>query len=408
MSVAFRVAAIVRIGLAQLRHEKARTVLAVLGITLAVLAITLLSGIGIGVVETGEQKFDASARDLWVTGGPVKFSPQTGGVENTLVDAHPVAAEIQRRDDVLTAVPMAFQTVYVSTNMSEFKTVIGTGAPAKGKSVRITDGEAFSSEDVHYADGTYDGPMTHEVVISPRTATLLNASVGDTLYVGGTIATARQHEFTVVGISPTFSQFLGAPNVVVHLSELQEITGTTATDRATFISVSLHDGADPERVAAELERRYPGYDVRTNEEQLRATLRDQAVLLVSGASLVVLALLTGVTLTVNLLLSLVYQQRRELAALKALGSSTATLAGIVAVQALVLGVIGGLLGVGLTFPAVSLLNRIASAVVGFEGVVQTTRLVLLGGFGVAVVMGGVGAVAAAIRIGRLSPLKYLS
>ena len=403
-----RVRAVIGIAFAQLRHDRTRTVLSVLGITLAVLATTLLGGVGIGVVETGEEQFDASGRDLWVTGGPIKLAPGTvGGFENTVVNAHELSAAIESREDVKTAVPMAFQTVYVSQDGEDWQTLVGTGAPARGGSVQITEGQEFQQKDIHYADGNYSGPMTHEVIIDQRTAAMFNVSVGDTLHIGGTISDARANEFTVVGISPTFSRFLGTASVTLHLSELQEVTGTTATDRASLITVDLVDGADPDAVAREIEREHPEYEVRTNREQLEATLERQAVVLASGGSLVVLAVLAGITLTANLMVSVVYQQRRELAALKALGSRTRTLVGVVVVQAVFLGVVGGLLGVAATIPLGMGLDAVAASIVGFENVVRTPTWVLGAGVAVAVPISLIGAAVAGWQVSRLSPVDGL-
>jgi putative ABC transport system permease protein len=319
-----------------------------------------------------------------------------------------MAENISAREDVNNAVPLAFQTVYISANGSEFDTLIGTGAPARGGSVRITAGSQFSSRDTHYAGGTYDGPMTHEVVISPQTAELYDVGVNDTLYIGGSIGGARNNEFRVVGVSPTFSRFLGTPTVVLHLSELQELTGQTANDKATMITVDVADDADVARVERDLQAAYPEYDVRTNREQLQATLERQAVLLAAGGSLVVLAAIAGIALTTNLLLSLVYQQRRILAALRAQGATASTLVGVVGTQAILLSLAGGVLGAALTVPAIRVLNVVAETVVGFENVVSVQPRILLAGIAVALVIGIGGALVAGWRVSRLSPLEQLS
>lgn len=96
-----------------------------------------------------------------------------------------------------------------------------------------------------------------------------------------------------------------------------------------------------------------------------------------------LAVLAGIALTANLMVSVVYQQRRELAALKALGSRTSTLVGVVLVQALCLGGVGGLLGVAVTIPIAAGLDAIAVSIVGFENVVRTPPWVLGAGFAIA-------------------------
>jgi putative ABC transport system permease protein len=398
------------VGLAftQLRRDRTRTVLVIVGIALAVLASTMLATVGLGIAETGERKFDQSGRDLWITGGPLRFDPgAVGGVRNQLQDAHRLEQRIAARDDVRTAAALSFQTVYVSDDGREFETVVGTGAPAVAGAVQLTEGEGFTRGDPHYADGTYEGPMTREVVVDPRTAALFDVGINDTLYVGGTLAAARENEFRVVGISPTFSNFLGSPTVVLHLSELQAVTGTTGNDAATIVTVDVADGASVESVERDLQSQYPEYSVRTNREQLRSTLQRQAVVIASGGSLAVFASLAGAALTVNLLLSYVYQRRRELAALKAVGLSTRTLVGITVVQAVLLGLAGGVIGVGLTAVSIPLVNAVAGALVGFGSVVSLDGTVLLAGVGLAVAISGVAGAIASLRVARLDPLELL-
>jgi putative ABC transport system permease protein len=396
------------IALSQLRHDRLRTVLAIVGIAMAVLATVLLVSVGFGVIETGQQKFDQSGRDLWVTGGPVEIRPgSAGGFENSLVNSHAVAANISSREDVATAVPMAFQAVYVGKNTSEYQTLIGAGAPARGPSVQITEGTAVQSRDTHYAGGEYDGQRTRQVVIDQRTAALLNVSVNETLYIGGTLATARQNEYTVVGISPTYSRFIGAPTVTVPLSELQALTGTTASDRATFISIRLQDGADASAVERELAAAYPEYTIRTNQEQLEATVQDKITVIASGVSLVVLAVVAGILLTMNLQLSFVYQRRETFAALQALGTSNSSLAAIVLTNTVLIGVLGGVVGIGLAFPATRAVNWIAAELSGFEQVVTLSNRILLGGIGVALAVSLLSAAAAALYLRRLRPLSVL-
>ena len=392
----------------QLRYNRRRTALAVLGVAMAVLASVLLVSVGIGVIETGQQKFDQSSRDLWVTGGPIELRPgSAGGFENTLTDAHTVAADIERRDDVATAVPMSFQTVYVGPNTSDYRTIVGAGAPARGPSVRITAGNPFQSADIHYANGTYDGPMTNEVVIDRRTARLLNVSVNDTLYIGSSLASASDNEFRIVGISPTYSRFVGAPTVVLHLSELQEVTGSTASDRATFISVRLQDDANVSAVHSDLEATYPSYTVRTNREQLQSILRDKVTVVASGVSLVALAVVAGVLLTMNLQLSFVYQRRETFAALQALGISSSSLVVVLLVNTLLIGVLGGSIGVMLAFPAAWLLNWVAVTLTGFEGVLSLSRPILLSGFIAALAVSLLSSVAGTVYLSRLRPLDVL-
>jgi len=401
--------AVVGVTVSQLGYHTARTVFAVIGIALAVLALTLLASVGVGVLETGEQKFASADRDLWLTGGPITLSPRSGGtIENPVFDAHNLSAEISQRDDVRTAAPMAFQSVYMGRNASTFTTVVGVGVPNAGNgSITLANGSGFTSGDIHYGDGTYNGPMTHEVIISPQIAAQYNVSVGETLLIGRTKTTARHHRFTVVGVSRTFSQLLGTSTVALHLSELQEISGTAGADRATWLTIELTPDATLSTVKADLERQYPEYEIRTNRQQMQSILQDQALIIAAAGTLVLLALIAGLALTVNVLGHLVYHQQTELAALKAIGLSPWLLVGLIGGQGFLLGFLGGGLGLALTPPAALGLNRLAATLVGFEGLLRTPSWVLLVGGGTALGIGTLSTILAGWQVTRIPPLNRL-
>jgi len=402
-----RSSATVGIVFAELRRNRLRTILAIAGIVLAVLATTLLVGVGAGVLETGESQFEAADRDLWVSSGPVGISATSGGFENTLYDAHEVRGEMTNIEGVRNAVPIGFQTIYVSDTNGDFSTIIGTGVIGSGDAVSITEGEAFPNSAGHYAGGSYDGSMSNEVLIDTETANQFDLEVGDTIYIGGTIRSAQNNDFTVVGISDTFSGFLGTPTVTMPLSELQTITGSTATDPATFVTVTLEDGAETDVVQQRIQAAYPEYTVRNNQEQLESVVQNQALVLAGAATLVILAFIAGLALTTNLLGLVVYQQQSTLAALQAVGLSQSTLIKFIGGQGLALGIVGGLIGVGLTLPAADGLNRLGEMLVGFEGLVQVPNEVLVVGFGIATVVGTLSAAVVAWRISRLDTLKIL-
>ena len=396
------------IALAQLRHQPARTALAICGIALAVLATTLLASTGISVIETGEQQFEATERDLWVTAGPMQLTPYgPTSVENPLYDAHVVSEEIDGHESVQTAAPIGIEAVYAGTDPDDFSLLTGVGVKTTHSHISIQEGRDFEGSDTHYADGGYDGPMTREVIVDPQTANTLNLSVGDTLFVGGSESTAKEQEFTVVGISGDFGQFLGAPTVVLRLSELQTITGTSGNDRATMISVTLESVADVSTVQTELENDYPEYDVRTNQEQLSAMVSEHAFFVGTGMTLLTLSIVAGMALTVNLLALVVSRQRRTLAALQALGISRWTLILVVGIQGLFLGVVGGTLGLVATPIAVGGLDHVLGVITGFDSLLRTPWSAYLLGATVAIVIGTSSSIVAGGVAVRSPFLKYL-
>ena len=403
-----RIRGAVGVGLSGLRYRRGRAALAVVGVALAVLLVVLLAGLGYGLTTTGGQAIDWLDRDLWATTGPVAFAPgAVGGVENPIEDAHEVAAEVERVEGVAEVQALAFQAVYVSPGTEEFDTVVGVGGTGSGDTVVVRRGRTFSGTDVHYANGTYEGPMTHEVVVGPRLAERYGLSPGDTLHVGGTLAAARENEFRVVGVSNTFSRFLGTPTVALHLSELQSVSGGTGSDRAAILAVSLSDGADPAVVERRIERAFPRFSVRTNDEQVGAVIGDQGPVLAAAGTLVALAVVVGVALVTNVLALLVAQQRERFAALKAAGVSGRLLAVAVLSQGLAVGLLGGALGLALALPARTALNRVVADLTGFPDLVTTPPWLLAGAVALAAVVGVGGSTVAGWRVSRISPLAHL-
>lgn len=397
VGVRSRARAVVGLAWSDLAHARLRTALAICGVAIAVLTLVLLAGAGAGVLETGDEQFEQADRDLWLTGDAIGLTPAGGGgFEATIQDAHPLAADIEAREDVDTAAPMAFQTLYVGTDPDELETIVVTGVPGGGSAVSIQAGDGFSGGDTHYADGSYDGPPTEEVLVDEATADHFGLAVGDEIHLGGSVVTARETRYEVVGISDTFAGFLGTETATIRLSELQTLSNTAETDAATMIAITV-DG-DAEAVADELRAEYPAYTIRSNEEQLRAVLGQQAAILTGAALLVGFAVLTGAALTVTLLSLHVYQRRQTFGTLRAIGVSKRTIGLLVLTQGLILGAAGWILGAALSMPLARALNAVVGAIVGYEGLVAVPpEAIWVSG----VVAIGLGALAAATAAWRL-------
>lgn len=401
-----RLTGTIRISARQLWHTKGRVLIAIIGVAVAVLLMTLMTGLGHGMTQAGTDALTYIDQDLWATAGPLELAPgSVGGVRNTLLDAHTVQRDIEARPDVQSAEALAFQSVYISADRDEYQTVVGVGVTGNGTGTGLQG--AFNRSDVHYANGTYTGPMTRAVVLNNDIANELNVSVGDTVYLGGTLATARDQPFTVVAINRRFSVFLGAPTAVVHLGELQQITGTTGSDRASLIGIRLTEDTDAEATADAIEAENPELEVRTQQQQFQAVFENQGPVLASAATLVVVALLTGIALVANTLGVIVYQQRREFAALRALGIRTSTLLSVITVQGLVISTVGVILGLGATLPVADITNRLVADVAGFPNLIKLPLWVLGVGTAVGLTVGVVGALLAGTRLARTDPAVYL-
>lgn len=136
-------------------------------------------------------------------------------------------------------------------------------------------------------------------------------------------------------------------------------------------------------------------------------LERQAVVIAGGVSLVILGLLAGASLSVNLLLSMIYAQREAFAVTRALGMGRGMVIGVAVVQAVVIAMAGTMIGLAATPFFAAGLNSLAVAVTGFDGLVVVPTAAYVAGVGVAAVFGMLGGSVGAWRITRASAVEQV-
>lgn len=170
-------------------------------------------------------------------------------------------------------------------------------------------------------------------------------------------------------------------------------------DQHTFIMVGVQPGADPVAVRAALQAALPDTRVMTRAEYLHEIL----VYIVTGTQIglsfgtsTFMGLLVGLITVALSMFSSVVDNLRAFGTLKAIGSTTADLARLLLVQALIYGLVGSLMGLGM----------VAAMVSGMRNP-QLTPILPMAAFGITVVlMVGVclaASVLALLRVRKLEP-----
>lgn len=138
------------------------------------------------------------------------------------------------------------------------------------------------------------------------------------------------------GISDSF--------IFVPLEPVRKVLGT---QNYSYILLGIAEGKKAEEVAAAVKRRFPGLQAQTSGDVLRFAERAVRIsdLVRFGISLV--ALIVGGLLVANTVMMSVYERIREFGLMRALGAKRHFIFGLVLLEALLLGVAGGLLGLGL-------------------------------------------------------------
>jgi len=188
-----------------------------------------------------------------------------------------------------------------------------------------------------------------EVLLSERAASALGVSAGDTIDAGGDAAFAAPERYVVrdvyrpqadpveVGRDSRFARF--------HVDDLERLSGQK--DRVQRVVVRLEDPARAAQVRDRLQRASVGFDVYTSQELAERTSGTFAVIARFQQAIAWLALAAGAVFLVTLMVLKVEERRRELAALTLLGVSRRTILSSLALESLLVALVGSLVGVGL-------------------------------------------------------------
>ncbi|MDB2262083.1 ABC transporter permease [Halorubrum ezzemoulense] len=329
-----------------------RIVYSVLGVVLAVGLFVLVAGVSIGLAT--ESAAVGSNADYWIV--PESESSATlpvsvGGPQ--LGSVHDVAAQLGARDDVRYASPVAVTLAELSRgNTTEYVLVFGVVAHPELTAGGLS-AAPLTPGDPHYANGTYGGPKTNEMVISSGTAQLLETSADETVLFGAPDGPGREpRRMTVINVSAGSTPgFDSVPVALVHLSELQAIMGDTDRDSADQMVVA----ADSTAVRDDLETIYERTEVVTRSSTAGVGSDADLALAVGGAGLVV-SLVVGSLFVATTIGLEIRRDRRLWVTLSALGFSAHSRVLVIISQTGVITLAGGVIGIGIGRVAIAVTN----------------------------------------------------
>lgn len=357
-----------------------RTWASVAGVALAVALLLVVTGLAVGIA--GPTAAGGEANERWIV-------PDGGGADSQLVAAgeprlgavHRANERLAARDGVRYSTPVLIQPLQVETADGGVEYVVAVGViPDADERVMGVSTAAMTPGSPYYANGSYDGEWTGEVVLTEGGAATLDAAAGEDL----TLRRAGDRPLTVADVDASASgDVLGtAPVAVMHLGELQAITGADEGDLATQFFVRT-DGTAP----AALEGLYPETTVLSGAELTARQVLDSDLALALGLAAVVVAVLVG-SLFITTTMSLeVAADRRQLLTLASIGVSRRTRLAVYAVQTLVLAVAGGALGGVLGLAGVRLTNAVAARFFPVDAVAESHPAFLLYGLAAALLVG---------------------
>jgi putative ABC transport system permease protein len=363
--------------LSNIAHRPARTFVTVLGVGVGVLLVVFTVGLAHGVLrERGRREASVGAEIMVRASGTAGLGGQQPFV---MPVAH--ADELARIEGVRAAVPLGQMTD---------KTGSGFGN-------RIIDGVNFDDyarlANLHIVEGraavSGDEAIVDPVWIEQNKAKDPNARVGGSVVL-------FDKPFRIVGVyEPP-----GGGRIKIPLATMQDQVGSEG--RVSSILVACANPAEQDAVGARLHAAFP-------DDQIIFT-RDLPELYATGVPAlnvfisVIVAIAAAISVLVILLAmyTTVTERTRQIGILKSLGMSNSKIAWVIEQEALVVSILGVLLGLALTYAARFALVRVSTLSVEIE-----PRWVLFSLL-IGLVGGTIGALYPALRAARQDAVEALS
>ncbi len=374
-----------KIALLNLSRRKSRTAFALSAIAIAVAMTILMTSAGLGL-EAGTSALYVQEVDYWIVPRGSGVTDLITNSEQTMLGGvHRATEIILVYPDVNGASPVLTRVLYASDvgGAKSAEDTEGVGGGMGGRSVKAILGIGVIPGNIDVAPVSSGGFTpgdpgdTNEAVINEKTARLLGVRTGDMIYTGESQASLQP--FKVVNVV-TLPEYSLSPVIVLHLSELQEITGNQDGDRANEIIVS---GGDKEF----LESVYPGEMVLSNTELTAHNIYSDKRILATTIAVVSVSVVICILFVSTTMIMSVNEKQREFAVMRAIGISDSTIIGIVLWESVILSLAGGCIGALLSVGGRVLAGEIGQHLYETQVPMVMPPMLLVGGVCVAVVAG---------------------
>jgi len=254
--------------------------------------------------------------------------------------------------------------------------------------------ESYIWDHLEVVDGRLPkGPNEEAAILGKTAARILDKKVGDSLALLGT-------EVTVQGIFESASMVESAA-VVVPLAVMQAITDNAG--KVNFLNLRLEAGTEKERareICAEIEEAHKGMSASLASEAAENHSTTRAV---KGMTLAVtiLAMIVGLASVMNTMLMSVFERTVEIGVLRAIGWKASRIRRMILLEAALLGLVGGLVGVVFGFLARELLYLVP--VIRGTIRLEIDAVAVLSTVFYALVVGVLSGLYPAIRASRMKP-----
>jgi putative ABC transport system permease protein len=389
-----------------IRANKLRSVLTTLGVIIGIFAVTVMTAAIDGLDKAFERSAKAFGTDvMYVDKWPWIGNEDWWQIRNRPDMKVEYAEFIERKASMITAVAPVVVTrmkVYNGNNALEDAFVTGTTYQYNNASGNTEiDGRFFSAEESN----------------GGRPVCVIGATVAESVYpqgdpLGQTIRVGGQ-PYTVLGVykkqGGLWGQFTSDTRVFIPINSFQNHFGTR---RWVTINVRVADLREMDDAKIELEgvmrqaRNLPpgkpnNFSINQQEILTETFGQFTSVVAIIGLFITGLSLLVGGIGIMNIMFVSVTERTREIGVRKAIGAKRRTIMFQFLVEAAILCLIGGLIGLILAFVAV----QVAGVVLEFDAAMP--MFVVFVAIAVSLIVGMLSGFMPAYRAARMDPVEAL-
>ena len=349
-----------------------RTLVSVAGIALGVCLVMLFTGLARGMSNDLKRRAsNLRAEILFTRPGSMQLTSSTANLSTKYVDELKAVPGVE---DALPAIIYIFQ----GTRGFGFEQLQGVDweGYSKMNGINLIAGRSPQAND--------------EIVVDETKARNNKLSVGSTLELFG------NRPYRVAGIYSPES----GPRVKMSLEAMQE--ALESPGRATYILVKVRNSDDAGEVARRIDAALPGNKIQFTKDVFVSPEQSIPYLGIFLRVLVVLAAVVSALVVMLAMYTTITERTREIGILKALGASRPYIVGIIEKEALLISVIGLVVGFALSFIAGFLIHKVYGLLFEFSWQWALTAAVigLLGG--------ALGALYPALRASNLDAVQALA
>ncbi|MEP6779159.1 MAG: ABC transporter permease [Gemmatimonadaceae bacterium] len=397
----------VRVALNALRANKLRSVLTMLGIVIGVGAVITMDGIGRGAQKAIKDRITALGTTLLtVQPGQIQsrgVGSQTDRAKLVMADAQALEENGEFISAVQPEMSSTYQVQYLGRNAST--TVLGTTANYLDvRKYEMTAGRMFTTQE--------DQGKQRVVVLGP--AVLDNLGVRDPNSIIGEPIRLRGMQFTIIGVLKSKGQASAFQNpddqVLIPINTARfRVMGN---DRIRSISVLAPNEekipltmADVQKILRRQHKtpreRDDDFQIRNQADFLNTAAETSAVFSSLLAGVAAVSLVVGGIGIMNIMLVSVTERTREIGVRKALGATAKNILFQFLIEAVVLCLLGGMIGIALGTGGAMVLSRVNN-----WNTAMSSQSILLA-FGFSALVGVVFGVWPARRAAKLDPIMAL-